>query len=106
MDAPKVSTADISVRSLGKVFGEPPEEVVALKDIDLGVGHNEFVTLVGASGCGKSTLLRIVGGLEYHTSGEVVDHPQLLAALFLHVAGIHLLAAVVAVSHAEVLRPP
>ena len=38
----------------------------------LDVGDNEFVTLVGASGCGKSTLLRIIGGLEYHTSGEVV----------------------------------
>jgi NitT/TauT family transport system ATP-binding protein len=72
MDAPKMSTAEISIRHLGKVFGEPPEEVVALKDIDLGVGLNEFVTLVGASGCGKSTLLRIVGGLEYHTGGEVV----------------------------------
>jgi NitT/TauT family transport system ATP-binding protein len=34
--------------------------------------QNEFVTLVGASGCGKSTLLRIIGGLEYHTSGELL----------------------------------
>ena len=46
--------------------------MVALQDIDLDVGDNEFVTLVGASGCGKSTLLRIIGGLEYHTSGEVI----------------------------------
>ena len=45
---------------------------VALQDVDLDVGEHEFVTLVGASGCGKSTLLRIVAGLEYHTSGEVV----------------------------------
>ena len=37
---------------------------------------NEFVTLVGASGCGKSTLLRIIGGLEYHTSGEVLANGQ------------------------------
>jgi NitT/TauT family transport system ATP-binding protein len=67
-----MSTAKISVRSVRKLFGEPPREVVALQEVSLGVDHNEFVTLVGASGCGKSTLLRIIGGLEYHTSGEVV----------------------------------
>ncbi len=74
MDAPEVSARAEDQRhaSLGKVFGEPPAEVVALQDIDLDMDDNEFVTLVGASGCGKSTLLRIIGGLEYHTSGEVI----------------------------------
>ncbi len=67
-----MSAARISVRKVGKIFGEPPADVVALKDIELAVDDNEFVTLVGASGCGKSTLLRIIGGLDYHTSGEVV----------------------------------
>jgi NitT/TauT family transport system ATP-binding protein len=67
-----MSMAKISVRNVRKLFGEPPREVVALQEVSLGVDHNEFVTLVGASGCGKSTLLRIIGGLEYHTSGEVV----------------------------------
>jgi NitT/TauT family transport system ATP-binding protein len=62
----------ISATKLGKVFGEPPHEVVALKDVELGVDDNEFVTLVGASGCGKSTLLRIIGGLEHRTSGQIV----------------------------------
>jgi NitT/TauT family transport system ATP-binding protein len=61
----------ISVRGLGKVFGEPPHVVEALKDIDLDIYENEFVTLVGASGCGKSTLLRIIAGLDYHTGGEI-----------------------------------
>jgi NitT/TauT family transport system ATP-binding protein len=61
----------IRARKLGKVFGEPPRAVTALQDIDLEVFDNEFVTLVGASGCGKSTLLRIIGGLDYHTSGQI-----------------------------------
>ncbi len=61
----------IHVRGLGKVFGEAPSEVIALQNIDLEVRDNEFVTLVGASGCGKSTLLRIIGGLEYQTSGRI-----------------------------------
>lgn len=74
MDAPKVLSLQpkIRVRSLTKIFGEPPHEVEALKDVSLDVHDNEFVTLVGASGCGKSTLLRIIGGLEYHTAGEVI----------------------------------
>lgn len=47
----------------------PP--VVALDDIDLEIGDNEFVTIVGRSGCGKSTLLRIAAGLIHSTSGQV-----------------------------------
>ncbi len=64
-------TYEIEVRGLGKVFGEGSHRVEALRDIDLQVARNEFVTFVGASGCGKSTLLRIIAGLEYHTAGEV-----------------------------------
>jgi NitT/TauT family transport system ATP-binding protein len=74
MDAQEVVSAapKIRVRGLGKVFGELPAEVRALDNVSLDVHENEFVTLVGASGCGKSTLLRIIGGLEYHTSGELL----------------------------------
>ncbi len=72
MAALQVSAAPrIQVRGLGKVF-DGETRVVALDAVDLDVADNEFVTLVGASGCGKSTLLRIIGGLEYHTSGEIV----------------------------------
>jgi NitT/TauT family transport system ATP-binding protein len=61
----------IRTRKLCKTFGEGPRQVTALNGIDLEVFDNEFVTLVGASGCGKSTLLRIIGGLDYHTGGEI-----------------------------------
>jgi len=46
------------------------EEVVALQDVSLTIGRDEFVTLVGPSGCGKSTLLRIIGGLIPLTRGK------------------------------------
>jgi NitT/TauT family transport system ATP-binding protein len=62
----------IAVRGVTKVFGAVPRETVALHNVDLDVSANEFVTLVGASGCGKSTLLRIIGGLDYQTSGAVL----------------------------------
>jgi len=47
------------------------EEVVAMSDVSLEVGRNEFVCLVGPSGCGKSTLLRLVAGLVPPTGGAV-----------------------------------
>lgn len=43
----------------------------AVKDVDLSLGHNEFVVLVGPSGCGKTTTLRMVAGLESISSGEL-----------------------------------
>lgn len=45
--------------------------VLALRDVSLGVGPHEFVSLLGPSGCGKSTVLRLVAGLDRATSGTV-----------------------------------
>ncbi|WP_246671650.1 ABC transporter ATP-binding protein [Mesorhizobium sp. B2-4-12] len=42
-----------------------------LRDINLDLADNEFVSLVGISGCGKSTLLSIVAGLQDFDAGEL-----------------------------------
>ena len=42
-----------------------------LKNINLYIDKNEFVTLLGPSGCGKSTILRIIAGFETPDSGDV-----------------------------------
>jgi nitrate/nitrite transport system ATP-binding protein len=47
------------------------DRTVVLDGINLTVGRNEFIAIIGHSGCGKSTLLKIVAGLEQATSGEV-----------------------------------
>lgn len=58
----------VHVDSLTKNFGE----VQALGPIDLDLGENEFVSVVGASGCGKSTLLSVIAGLTDQTAGDVL----------------------------------
>lgn len=44
----------------------------ALLPVDLEVRENDFVTILGPSGCGKSTMLRIVAGLDFPTTGQVM----------------------------------
>ena len=66
----------IQINAAGKIFSTDKQNVVALQDVNLSVGANEFVTFVGASGCGKSTLLRCIGGLETLTSGEIKVNNQ------------------------------
>jgi NitT/TauT family transport system ATP-binding protein len=65
-------SAKLTVHALGKRFGTSTASFEALADISFSVRPGEFVALVGASGCGKSTLLRIIAGLEYPSSGEVL----------------------------------
>ncbi len=44
----------------------------ALKNMNLYIRKNEFLTLLGPSGCGKTTTLRIIGGFEMPNSGRVL----------------------------------
>jgi NitT/TauT family transport system ATP-binding protein len=61
----------LEIVDLYKEFAAPSGTVVALDGINMEIGSNEFVCLVGASGCGKSTLLSIVAGLQDPSSGDV-----------------------------------
>jgi simple sugar transport system ATP-binding protein len=43
----------------------------ALRDIDLAVGRNEIVGLIGDNGAGKSTLIKVLTGVLAPTSGRI-----------------------------------
>ncbi|MDP9022683.1 MAG: amino acid ABC transporter ATP-binding protein [Actinomycetota bacterium] len=58
----------IVMEDVEKWFGD----FQALKDIDLVVGRQEVVVVIGPSGSGKSTLIRCVNRLEKHDRGRIV----------------------------------
>ncbi len=57
----------INLKNINKSYGEN----AVLKDLNLKIYKNEFLTLLGPSGCGKTTTLRIIGGFESPDSGIV-----------------------------------
>lgn len=69
----------ISIRSLRKIYDLGRTQVVALDGVDLEVGKNEYLAIMGPSGSGKSTMMNILGCLDtptagsYHLAGQPVD---------------------------------
>lgn len=62
----------LEIENLVKAYPNPNGgEFVVLEGIDLTVGENEYISVIGHSGCGKSTLLKMVAGLEKLTTGSV-----------------------------------
>ena len=61
--------AVIRLRDITKLYRVGTEQIRALDGVNLDVGHNEYVAIMGASGSGKSTLMNILGCLDRPTSG-------------------------------------
>jgi len=61
--------AVIRLRDITKLYRVGVEQIRALDGVDLEVGRNEYVAVMGTSGSGKSTLMNILGCLDRPTSG-------------------------------------
>ena len=75
------SGAMIRMRGIRKAYVMGRVEVEALRGMDLDIGRNEYVAVVGPSGSGKSTLMNIVGCLDTPTSGEYVLSGEVVGGL-------------------------
>lgn len=53
-------------------------EFVVLNGVNLTIGSQEYISVIGHSGCGKSTLLKIIAGLEKASSGNVTLEGKLI----------------------------
>src|SRR5215831_7924342 len=57
----------LAIRGLQAAYGK----IVALKGVDLDVGHGEIVALIGSNGAGKSTLMMTIFGRPHALAGTI-----------------------------------
>jgi ABC-type lipoprotein export system ATPase subunit len=64
-----MSSQVVCCEGLVHIYKRPGVEVVALQGLDLAVGLQEAVAVVGSSGSGKTTLMSILAAVERPTAG-------------------------------------
>jgi len=67
--------SSLQLRDVEKSFPAPDQPLTprsVLETISISLEAGELVSLVGPSGCGKSTLLRLIAGLDFPDSGELL----------------------------------
>lgn len=61
----------LDIKDLSKNYINKKEVICALKNINLSVNKDEFISIIGPSGCGKSTILSIIKGLDKKSGGII-----------------------------------
>jgi len=71
----------IEMTAIRKVYSTGRMEVEALKGVNLTIGRNEYVSIVGPSGSGKSTLMNLIGCLDTPSTGTYLLSGENVAGL-------------------------
>ena len=71
----------IVTRGIKREYDMGGEVVRALRGIDLAIGRNEYIAIMGPSGSGKSTLMNIIGCLDTPNGGEYWLNGQLVSTM-------------------------
>ena len=71
----------IEMTDIRKVYSTGRMEVEALKRVNLTIGGNEYVSIVGPSGSGKSTLMNLIGCLDTPSTGTYLLSGENVAGL-------------------------
>lgn len=67
----------IELRNLSKSYITPKGRHVVFKNLNVILPENKSVALLGKNGAGKSTLLRIIGGIDFADSGQVITNKSI-----------------------------
>ncbi len=65
-----MSDAVIRLAGIKREYVMGSERVLALRGVDLSIGRNEYVAIMGPSGSGKSTMMNVLGCLDTPDAGE------------------------------------
>jgi putative ABC transport system ATP-binding protein len=65
-----VTDAIIKLEGITREYLMGGEQIRALAGVDLAIGRNEYVAIMGPSGSGKSTMMNVLGCLDTPSSGK------------------------------------
>jgi spermidine/putrescine transport system ATP-binding protein len=75
----------IELRNISKSY----DDEMVVKNVDLTIYQNEFLTLLGPSGCGKTTILRMIAGFIKPDEGQIIINGKVFNDLPPYARPIH-----------------